>query len=68
MGIIYTGRRRRKGERKERGGMWGAGGRGKLTQPSGVVERVRVGSTDCCVGLTSRHLTRARKPFLFPLG
>ena len=36
-----------------------AGAGGKLTLPSGVVKRLRVGSTDC-VGLTSRHLTRAR--------
>jgi hypothetical protein len=37
----------------------GSGRGGKHTQPSGVVKRLRVGSTDC-VGLTSRLLTHAR--------
>ena len=51
----------------------GRGAGGKLTQPSGVVKRLRVGSTDC-VGLTSlspsQSHTRARSPhgksFSFP--
>jgi hypothetical protein len=54
---IQLGARERGGE--DGGRERGAAGGGKHTQPSGVVKRLRVGSTDC-VGLTSRHLTHAR--------